>query len=155
MKPHGPALLFAAWAVHDVEEALAFPSTCDALSKRTGFKSLRITARQSWIAVGIMGVVVGSACWRGHTTGGRSQIYRAVVAGLEGHVYTHLALSTSQRRYTAGVATALPIMLPAAVYARKELRQTRRPVQTRDYIRGALLLIPGTIISHIIARSMP
>ncbi|WP_179129672.1 HXXEE domain-containing protein [Corynebacterium pacaense] len=148
-------MLFIAWAIHDVEEALAFPATCDDLANRTGIEHLRIDAHQSWTAVGIMGAIVATACWRGYRTGGRSRMYRAVLAGLEGHVYTHLAASAGLRRYTAGVATAVPIMLPAVVAARRELQLAGPPLETLDFVRGAFVLIPGAIISQMLARLLP
>lgn len=155
VRSRGPALLFAAWAAHDVEEALAFPDTCDGLADRTGVEALRITAAQSWAAVGMMGIVVAAACWRGTRTHGRSRVYRATVAGLEAHVYTHLAASVAQRRYTAGVATALPIMLPGAVAARHELRRSGSPLRPRDYALGVGLLLPLAFLSQAAARLLP
>ena len=120
--------MFATWALHDVEEALTFPSTSDELAQVTGIESLRIDGRQAWTAVGIMGVFVATACFLGQKTEGRSRLYRAVLAGLEGHVYTHLVASAARRGYTAGVATAVPVMLPGAVTARRELRRTGAPL---------------------------
>lgn len=155
MKLRGPALVFATWALHDVEEALAFPSTSDELAHVTGIESLRIDGRQSWTAVGIMGVFVATACFLGQKTEGRSRLYRAVLAGLEGHVYTHLVASAARRGYTAGVATAVPVMLPGAIAARRELRRAGAPLQIRDYIRGAILLIPAAALSHVLARLIP
>lgn len=151
----GPALLLTAWAVHDIEEALAFPSTCNALADCTGIDQLRMGKRESWTAVGLMGVVVAAASWRGARSDGRSGSYRAVVAGLEGHVYTHLAASAVHRGYTAGVATAVPVMLPGAVFARRELQRAGIPLRIRDYAVGASLLVPCAIISHVVARLAP
>lgn len=150
----GPTSLFTAWAIHDLEEALTFPSTCDHLADRTGVEYLRTDKRQSWAAVAIMAVLIGTACWRGQKTGGRSSMYRAALAGLEAHVYTHIAASASQRRYTAGVATALPVMLPGAMIARKELELSGRPLRTGDVLRGACLLIPSAIVSQLLARKI-
>ncbi|WOQ15996.1 hypothetical protein [Raineyella sp. W15-4] len=36
----GPGALYLAWVVHDVEEAFAFPQTCDHLATRTGIEGL-------------------------------------------------------------------------------------------------------------------
>lgn len=152
MRSRGPALLFTAWAVHDIEEALTFPATCDRLADQTGIEQVRISTKQSWAAVGLMGLFVAASCWRGAKGDGRSPVYRAVVSGLEGHVYVHLAMSAVQRRYTAGVATALPIMLPGAVTARRELKRTGAPLTADDYLRGVAILIPGAIISQVFAR---
>ncbi|MGO2139274.1 MAG: HXXEE domain-containing protein [Leucobacter sp.] len=155
MKLRGPALLFAAWAVHDVEEALAFPATCDHLAARSGVQALRLDARQSWFAVGLMGIAVATACWQGNRTGGRSRLYRATVAGLEAHVYTHVAGSLALRRYTAGAATAVPVMLPGARVARDELRRLGQPLDSQDLVRGASLLGPAAVLSQLLARLVP
>ena len=154
MRLVGPTVLFAAWAIHDVEEALAFPATCDDLADHTNIEYVRIDKHQSWAAVAIMAVIVATACWRGQKTGGRSSMYRAALAGLEAHVYTHLAASASQRRYTAGVATALPVMLPGALIARKELSRRDHPLRMGDVARGACLLIPSAIVSQLLARKI-
>ncbi|KUF07150.1 HXXEE domain-containing protein [Leucobacter sp. G161] len=151
MKVRGPALLFAAWAIHDIEEALTFPAACNDMADRTGIEYLRISQRQSWIAIGIMGVIVGAACWRGQRTGGQSRLYRATLAGLEAHVYTHLAASIARRGYTPGAVTAVPAMLPGAIAARKELQRSNTPLRTQDFIRGTCLLIPSAIMSHALA----
>lgn len=152
MNLRGPAFLFAAWAVHDIEEALTFPAACSDVADRTGIEYLRISKRQSWTAIGIMGVIIGAACWRGYRTGGLSRMYRATVAGLEAHVYTHLAASIAQRGYTPGVVTAVPVMLPGAIAARRELQRSDTPLRTQDFIMGASPLIPSAIISHALAR---
>ena len=155
MRLRGPALLFIAWALHDVEEAVAFPTTCETLARRTGIQRLRIDARQSWAAVGCMGILVAFACARGARTAGQSRLYRATAAGLEAHVYTHLAATIAQRGYTAGVATALPVMLPGAVAARRELRRVGRPMLAADFVRGAFLLLPAAVLSQTLARLLP
>jgi len=152
MRTRGPAHLFIAWAVHDIEEAVAFPSTCDALADRTGVEALRMNQRQSWLAVGLMGALVAVACRRGAVLNMRSRLYRATVAGLHAHVGTHMMASALQRRYTAGVATALPVMLPGAESARRELRDSGRPLRARDYVVGAVLLVPAAFACQIIAR---
>lgn len=138
MHARGPAHLFIAWAVHDVEEAVAFPSTCDALADRTGVEALRMDQRQSWLAVGLMGCVVALACRRGAASNGHSRFYRSMVAGLHGHVGTHLLASVPQRRYTAGVVTALPVMLPGAESARREFRDVARRFARKTTPSGLL-----------------
>ncbi|MBO1805673.1 HXXEE domain-containing protein [Leucobacter ruminantium] len=152
MNPRGPAHLFLAWAVHDVEEAIAFPGTCGSLADTTGIEALRLDQRQSWLAVGLMGVLAAFACRRGRTSEVRSRLYRATVAGLHAHVATHLLASLLQRSYTAGVATALPVMLPGAESARREIRDSGRPLRTRDYLAGAALLIPAALACQVLAR---
>ncbi|WP_428844218.1 HXXEE domain-containing protein [Brevibacterium celere] len=145
--------LFSAWVIHDIEEALAFPAMCERLAGRTGVDALRMTAPQSWAAVTMMGGLVAAACLRGAQIGGRSTVYRALVAGLEGHVATHLGASILQRGYTAGVATALPVMLPGALVARRELEREGRALQLRDSVNGVAMLLPAAVGCHVIARS--
>ncbi|GEM_PF-1998938 len=152
MTLRGPAQLFLAWAVHDVEEALTFPRECDSLAEATGIESLRLDARQSWLAVGLMAVLIGFTSYRGRKTAGRSRWYRATVAGLHAHVGTHLAASVLRRRYTAGVVTALTVMLPAAESARRELRRKGEPLRAADYAAGAALLLPAALTCHMLAR---
>lgn len=148
----GPAALFAAWIIHDIEEAFAFPASCDRLVDRTALEQLRITPQQSWIAVGLMGTLVAVACGRGVHCTGKSAMYRAVVAGLEAHVVTHLGASVAQRGYTAGVVTALPIMLPGALMARRELQRDGRGLSFRDTVNGVALLLPAALVCQVVAR---
>lgn len=150
----GPSVLFAAWVIHDLEEAVAFPATCGRLADRTGIARLKITPQQSWIAVGLMGLLVAAACGRGISSHGRSPLYRAVVAALEAHVATHLGASVALGGYTAGVATAMPIMFPGARMARRELPRNGSPLLLRDTIGGALLLLPAALACQIIARGI-
>src|SRR5699024_2864907 len=110
--------LFAGRLLHDIEEALAFPSTTAMLAKRTGIGALAMNHRQSVVSIGLVGVVVGVSCARGARTGGESRLSRAATAGLEGHVFPHVAASVATRGCTAGVVTAPTIMLPAARFAR-------------------------------------
>ncbi|MFT4226269.1 HXXEE domain-containing protein [Micropruina sp.] len=148
----GPRALFLAWALHDVEEAITFPATCDVLADRSGVAALRISTGQSWAAVGLMGLVIGLAAHRGVRTDGRSRFYRATVAGLHAHVATHLLASVVLRRYTAGVLTAVPVMLPGALVARRELAEAGIPLRPADYALGALLLVPAAFLSHALVR---
>ena len=148
----GPRWLFLAWALHDLEEAATFPATCDYLADRTGIYALRMDSRQSWAAVGLMGVLVGSACVRGAQTAGGSRLYRAVVAGLGAHVGTHLGASALARRYTAGVVTAVPVMLPGVIVAGRELTRGGMPLRPKDRSLGAIILLPAAFICHLIVR---
>lgn len=145
----GPTALFTAWIIHGIEEAFAFPASCDRLVDRTGVEQLRITPQQSWIAVELMGILVAVACGR---AAGKSAMFRAVVAGLEAHVVTHLGASVAQRGYTAGVATALPIMLPGALMARRELQRDGCELRFRDTVNGVALLLPAALVCQGAAR---
>lgn len=131
---------------------MTFPATSDRLADRAGVEQLRITPSQSWVAVALMGTLVAAACGRGVHTGGRSTMYRAVAAGLEAHVASHLIASIAQRGYTAGVATALPVMLPGALLARRELHRDGVGLQYRDTVHGVALLLPTALVCHVVAR---
>lgn len=155
MTARGPWMLFTAWALHDLEEAVMFPRTGDLLADRTGINSLRLSSRQSWTAVGLMAPLIAYASIRGARTNGRSRVYRAVVAGLGAHVGTHIGVSMLLGRYTAGVATALPVMLPGAMVASGELARAGEPLRVRDRILGAAILLPAALMSHVIVRALP
>ncbi|MGO1592321.1 MAG: HXXEE domain-containing protein [Ancrocorticia sp.] len=152
MRSKGPATLLIAWIVHDVEEAITFPATCEKLAQRTGIGALRMDHRQSWLAVGLMGVLVSFGCRSGRKAAGGSALYRAVVAGLEGHVATHLLASAAQRGYTAGAVSAVLVMWPGAFLARRELDRQGFALNSGDYARGAALLVPSAALSHVLAR---
>lgn len=152
MRWKGPTALFTAWLIHDIEEALAFPTTCDRLAERTGKEELKITPGQSWTAVSLMGILVAVACLQGVRTEGKSTFYQTVVAGLEAHVLTHLGASFLQRGYSAGVATALPVMLPGALIARREIQHEGDSLCFRDTVKGAALLIPAAVVCQVLAR---
>lgn len=146
-----PAMLFAGWLVHDLEEALTFPHTVDALRDRLGIDARSMSPRQSWTAVGLMGVFVGAACIRGGITSGKSGLYRRTVAGLELHVASHLVSSLALRGYSAGVVTALPVMYPAARCARQKLEADGVRLCARDYREGVALLLPAAVLCHGVA----
>ena len=55
----GPGVLFASWVLHDIEEALAFPSTTEHLAELTGIDALRMNTKQSAAAIGLVGAVPG------------------------------------------------------------------------------------------------
>lgn len=150
----GPGFLLVAWMIHDVEEAVAFPEFAARLADRTGYEGTRMAERQSWTAIGLMGVLVGAACARGATSHGESKLYRAVAAGLEAHVATHIGASIVQRGYTPGVVTALPVMLPGALAARRELSQQGLGLTSADTARGVALLLPAAAACHVLARRL-
>lgn len=149
----GPAWLFLAWVFHDLEEAATFPASCNYLADRTGVDALRMDSRQSWAAVGLMGVLVGFSCSRGAQTAGSSRLYRATVAGLGAHVGTHLVATVLARRYTSGVATAVPVMLPGVIAAARELTRDGVPLRARDGVLGAVVLVPAALVCHLIVRA--
>ncbi|WP_062203449.1 HXXEE domain-containing protein [Demequina salsinemoris] len=147
----GPSALFLAWSLHDLEEIAAFPAMSQRLADATGIDAVRMDRSQGALAVGLMGVLVGTACVRGARTEGRSRLYRAAVAGLEAHVWTHLAQSVAARGYTAGVATAVPVMLPGARRARHELEGAGRPLTRADRIGGTAFMWAAAVACQVTA----
>lgn len=150
----GPLVLFAGWAIHDVEEAIMFPATAKRISEVLRIPHLRMSPAQSWTAVSLMGLLVGGACMQGAISSGRSLLYRATVAGLEAHVATHILSSTLLRGYSAGVLTALPVMWPAAVYARRSVNERGVSIRRVDYVRGVALLVPAACVCHALSRKL-
>ncbi|MGO3021761.1 MAG: HXXEE domain-containing protein [Brevibacterium sp.] len=148
----GPIMLFAAWALHDAEEALTFPATADYIADLTGIDAVRMSTKQSVAAIVVVGAGLAAASIRGVRTGGASRFYRASVAGLEAHVFTHLLSAVAARRYTAGVITVLPIMWPGAAYARRELAALGRPLTAGDWARGAPTMGAVALAAHVLVR---
>jgi hypothetical protein len=144
--------LFIAWLVHDVEEVVIFPATSRLLAERLGAPKLRVTPVQSAAAISLVGALVAVACARGVRSDGGSRLFRAVLAGLEAHVGSHLAASALLRRYTAGVVTAPLVMLPAARRARATLRRGGAPLRPSDTVRGAALMFGAAFAAHAAAR---
>src|SRR5699024_6636826 len=101
------------------------------------------------------GLLVGFACARGASTAGGSRLYRAVTAGLEVHGFTHLGATAFARRYTAGAISAVPVMLPGAVAARRQLALNGKSLNGKDYARGAAVLVPAALACHVVVRVAP
>ncbi len=100
-----------------------------------------------------MGAVVAAASLRGLVTGGRSPFFQAVLAGLQAHVLSHLAVSVRLRGYSTGVVTAVLLVAPWSVWARRVLRVRGVLVEgRRPHLQGALLLVPLAVGCHALAR---
>lgn len=116
---------------------------------------VRTDAKESALAISLMGVLVAAAAAKGATTGGRSPLFQYVLAGLHGHVYTHVAASVRLRRYTTGVVTAVAVMAPYSTHSRRVLRAAGLLIEgPRPDLLGAALLLPATYTCHILARHL-
>lgn len=146
--------LFAAWAIHDLEELIAFPATASRLADETGADWLRISGRQSAVAIGLMGALVGTACVRGAVTNGRSRFYRRTLAGLDLHVWSHVLASVVLRGYTAGAITAVPVMLPGARIAERELAASGHTLSRADRAAGTPMMVIAALACHGVARAV-
>jgi len=141
-----PATLFWAWLVHDLEEVVTMPAT----ARRLGPE---VTHAQAGVAIGAMGVLVAVAARRGERTGGRDGLYQAVTAGLQAHVLTHVATSAFLRGYSTGVVTAVTVLLPQTISARRRERAVGvlRPGPV-PYLRGVAVLVPTTVACQALGR---
>lgn len=136
--------LLAAWAVHDLEEIAGAAYWSRRVVPRLRRRHPRVPDRV-WRtaavdpttmakAVGLMGVAVAGAAIAGERTGGRSPLFQAAIAGFGLHGVTHLAGSLLARDYTPGVITAPVLVIPYALWARRQLARAGvwRPMSTAD-----------------------
>jgi hypothetical protein len=144
--------LFVTWLVHDLEEAVTFPATSRLLAMHVGTKRILVTPGQSVLAIALVGALVAGACIQGVRTNGESRLYRAVLAGLEAHVVSHVAASAVLGQYTAGVITAPLVMLPGARRARTALDRGGAPLLPSDTVRGSALMLGAALLAHLVAR---
>jgi hypothetical protein len=159
---HAAVGLFVAWVIHDLEEAMTMPATADRLASRLDHsprswvrllaRHTRMDGRRATLAIALMGVLVAAATVHGIATDGRSRFFQYVLAGLHGHVCTHVGLSLRLRGYTSGVFTALAVMAPYSRAARRALRDAQILIEgPRPYVLGAVILLPAALASHVIA----
>ncbi|MFE2164998.1 HXXEE domain-containing protein [Streptomyces sp. NPDC059447] len=142
--------LFAAWAVHDLEELATMTHWSRTRvpvlrARQPGLLPDRVwrrleTAggREFATAVGLMGLVVAAAAADGHRTGGRSAFFQDSLNGFGLHGLVHLAQAAATRGYTPGVVTSPLLVIPFTVWARGRLRRAGvlRPTRPRDVARG-------------------
>jgi Protein of unknown function with HXXEE motif len=157
--------LLAAWAVHDLEEVLAFePWVQRALPRLRGRFSgvpdgaLRVVestdAPEFAVAVGIVGGVMATASLAGQLSGGRSRFFQLMLAGFGLHAAGHVASAVGVRGYAPGVATAQLVAAPFSVWAIGRLKAAGvwRPLSAGDIIPAAALTLAVLGGSHAIAR---
>ncbi|MBT2491106.1 HXXEE domain-containing protein [Streptomyces sp. ISL-96] len=157
--------LFAAWALHDVEELATLPAwmreNVPRLRKRFPQVPERIwrtmesaDEREFALAVGVMGTIVASAAVAGHRSGGRSGFYQSTLYGFGLHGLLHMAQAAAVRGYTPGVATSPLLVVPFSLWARGRLRRAGvlRPTRARDAVQGLALAGAATALSHVVAR---
>ncbi|RJL25180.1 HXXEE domain-containing protein [Bailinhaonella thermotolerans] len=151
--------LFAAWAVHDLEELV----TMAGWSRRA---RPRLEERLPWVpahvwdrldvpqahvnvAIGGMAVIVAAASAAGARSGGRSGFYRAALAAFGWHAAGHLAQGALVRGYTPGLITAPLVVAPFSLWAHRRLRAagvTAGPGSVRAAVplaAGALAAVHG------------
>jgi hypothetical protein len=154
VSPAVPYGLLLAWAVHDLEEVLAFEPW-----KRTAVPRLRArfprvpglvwqrlesaTAQDFALAVAIVGVLMAAAAAAGQASGGRSRYFQLMLAGFGLHTISHVASAVGTRGYTPGVVTAPLVAAPFAVWARRQLKAagTWEKLSARDIVPGTTLAL--------------
>ncbi|MET9734397.1 HXXEE domain-containing protein [Streptomyces sp. NPDC006458] len=154
--------LFAAWAVHDVEELLTmarwsrtavprlrerFPRVPDTVWRRLDTDQAQVNA-----AIGLMAVIMAAAAADGARTRGTSAFYRTVLTGFGVHGLVHLAQSAAWRGYTPGVLTAPTVVLPYSAWALTRLRRAGLPSAPASL--GLALLPVATGVVHSAARRL-
>ncbi|MFB6821139.1 HXXEE domain-containing protein [Streptomyces virginiae] len=157
--------LFAAWAVHDLEEMATVArwtrTRVPALRERHPgvpdrvWRSLEaVDGREFATAVAVMGLVVAAASADGYRTGGRSAFYQASLNGFGLHGLVHIAQAAATRGYTPGVVTSPLLVVPFTLWARGRLRRAGvlRPTRARDIVSGLALAGAATVVSHAVAR---
>jgi len=87
---------------------------------------------QVYLGIGLMGVLMAVASIDGYRTRGRSPVYQATLYGYGMHTFSHLGSAALARRYTPGVATALPVVLPFWIFAKRTLRAHGVEVRPTD-----------------------
>ncbi|MFI6702766.1 HXXEE domain-containing protein [Streptomyces sp. NPDC050509] len=155
--------LLAAFVVHDLEELATMPGWADAQVDRLReahpqvpervWSAIRVTPGHAATAIGLMGLVVGTAAADGARTGGKSPFFQTVLAGFGLHAATHLAQSAALRGYTPGVVTAPLVVAPFSLWAWRELRRAGvlGEVDTRRALTSAALFPAGILGVHAAA----
>ncbi|MFI8500298.1 HXXEE domain-containing protein [Streptomyces sp. NPDC085524] len=157
--------LFAAWAVHDLEEVATvgrwtrtrvpvLRERHPRVPDRIWHRIEGVDGREFATAVGFMGLVVAAAAADGYRTGGRSAFYQASLNGFGLHGLVHLAQAAATRGYTPGVVTSPLLVVPFTLWARGRLRRTGvlRPTRPADLVRGLAVAGAATVAAHAAAR---
>ncbi|WP_203231377.1 HXXEE domain-containing protein [Nocardioides caldifontis] len=153
--------LFAAWAVHDLEELCTMAGWGDRARPRLErnvawvppavWRRMSVTQEHATLAIAVMGGVMASASASGARTGGRSPWFQAVLAGFGLHAVPHVASAALTRGYTPGVVTAPTVVGPFALWAWRELRRAGVPIATIP--PAAVVLGPAVVLGAHVAAS--
>lgn len=147
--------MFAAWAVHDVEELITAPaSSRRILPRMPRWLPIPADVRQEGfsrpfyvVAIGLMAGLMGAATADGVRSRGRGWLFQTVLAGFGLHGFGHVAASAASRSYTTGVATAPVVVVPFWLWARRALRRDGVPL--RRVAAPATALTPAVIVGAL------
>jgi len=153
--------LFAAWALHDLEELSTMQATSRQVAawapawlpvpgdvRAGGYSRAHVRT-----AVAVMAVVMAAAAADGVRSEGRSPFFRIALQGFGWHGVGHLAISVVARRYVSGVATAPVVVIPYWLWARRELARSGAPLESSG-LASVLALPPILLGSHAVARAL-
>ena len=101
---------------------------------------------QVYLGIGLMGVLMAAASADGYRTRGRSPVYQTALYGYGMHTFSHLATTLLARRYTPGAATALPVVLPFWIFAKRTLRVHGVGVRPHRWVIPAFPVIAGAML---------
>jgi hypothetical protein len=167
VSPAVPYGLLLAWAVHDLEEVLAFerwartavPRLRERFPRVPGLVWQRLEpadAQDFALAVAIVGVFMAAASAAGQASGGRSRYFQLMLAGFGLHTAGHVATAVAVRGYTPGVVTAPLVAAPFAAWAARRLKAAGvwEKLSARDIAPGAALAVAVFAGSHALARAV-
>ena len=143
--------LFFSWLAHDLEELATMPGWTHPAFDKLPFlpKDIRrhgCSREQVYLGIGLMGVLMAAASADGYRTRGRSPVYQAALYGYGMHTFSHLATTVLARRYTPGTATALPVVLPFWILAKRTLRVHGVEVCPHRWVIPAFPVIAGAML---------
>jgi hypothetical protein len=154
--------LFATWAISDLEELWTMSPTSRevlgrvpmALPVPEGLRREGISQRHCAVAIGVMGLLMGTAAVAGARSGGRSLVFRGTLLGFGLHGFGHVAATMATRRYTSGVLTAPTMVIPFWLWARRELaKEGIRDVDVRA-VAVAAAGVPLTMAVHALVYGL-
>ncbi|TFH52094.1 HXXEE domain-containing protein [Actinomyces viscosus] len=140
--------LFFSRLAHDLEELATMPGWTHPVLDRlpllpNDVRCEGLSREQVTLAIGLIGVLMAAASIDGYRTRGRSPFYQAALYGYGMHAFSHLATAALARRYTPGVATALPVVLPFWIVAKRILRAHGVEVRPHRWVMPAFPVVAG------------
>lgn len=141
--------LFVTWAVHDTEEVLAASPWSAGTVPRLraeGWPS-RLTdaigssTPQFALAAALVGIAVLAATIQGVRTGGESAFFRASVLIYGWHGVVHAGQAVIVRGYVPGLVTAVLLVVPYTIVARRRLPSGPVPGRTVAVVAVAVVAL--------------
>lgn len=154
--------LFVAWAVHDAEELVTMAATSrrvfarapDWLPVPESLRTRGLSQTHVNLSIGLVALPMALASIQGMRTRGKSRWFRGALLAFGLHGFTHLANSVAAQGYTTGVATALVIVIPYWLLARRVLRRYGLDAVDRGTTVAAIAMGPLTIGAHLVAAKL-